>query len=137
MTLKQLEYFLALSKNCHFSNTAAEIYVSQSTLSHSISDLESELGVKLFERNGNNVSLTKYGEKYAEMVSPILTSLEKANSYLSEMSPERLSDVHVGVFPSLQTDFSRLIIRRFNELNPGNRINIIFYDRKRNHQLVS
>ena len=137
MTLKQLEYFLALSKNCHFSNTATEIYVSQSTLSHSISDLESELGVKLFERNGNNVSLTKYGEKYAEMVSPILTSLEKANSYLSEMSPERLSDVHVGVFPSLQTDFSRLIIRRFNELNPGNRINIIFYDRKRNHQLVS
>lgn len=137
VTLKQLEYFLALSKNCHFSNTASEIYVSQSTLSHSISELENELGVKLFERNGNNVSLTQYGKKYKEMIGPILTSLDRANVYLSEMSPERISNVHVGVFHSLYADFSRLIIKRFNEANPGNRINIIFYDRKRNHQLVS
>lgn len=136
MTLKQLEYFLALSKNCHFSNTASEIYVSQSTLSHSISELENELGVKLFERNGNNVSLTERGKKYVEMVSPILVSLKRANRYLSEISPERISEVHVGVFHSLYGDFSRLIIKHFNEANPDNRINIIFYDRKRNHQLI-
>ena len=137
MTLKQLEYFLALSQNCHFSNTAAELFVSQSTLSHSVAELEEELGVKLFERSGNAVSLTVFGEKYAAMVQPIITSLTHSNNYLREMSRERVSRVHVGVFPSLYSDFSRLALQAFNRACPDNQINLVFYDRKRTFDLLN
>ncbi len=136
MTLKQLTYFIALSRSCHFSNTANEIFVSQSTLSHSISDLEDELGVKLFHRNGNNVTLTSYGEYYAKMINPILDSLRMANSHLTEMSLERLPQIRVGIFPSLYTRFSRGIIEGYNSLHPADQVNVVFCDRKRTSDLI-
>jgi DNA-binding transcriptional LysR family regulator len=58
MTLNQMIYFQTIAKHEHFRLAAAELNLSQPSLSRSIATLEEELGVILFERKGRNVALT-------------------------------------------------------------------------------
>ncbi|KQN36295.1 LysR family transcriptional regulator [Pedobacter sp. Leaf41] len=61
MNLQQIKYFLALSGELHYWNTAAKMNITQSALSRQIQSLENELGLLLFERNKRNVKLTPAG----------------------------------------------------------------------------
>ena len=49
MTLKQIDYALAVAKNLHFKKAADACFISPSTLSNAITELETQLGVKIFE----------------------------------------------------------------------------------------
>ena len=49
LTLKQIDYALAVRKNLHFKKAADECFVSPSTLSNAITELEIQLGIKIFE----------------------------------------------------------------------------------------
>ena len=55
LTLKQIEYALAVAKNLHFKKAADECFISPSTLSNAISELEINLGFKIFERSNKKV----------------------------------------------------------------------------------
>ena len=58
----QLKYFQTLSSICSFTRAADELSLSQSALSRSISRLEEELGVPLFERKSRGIILNRYGK---------------------------------------------------------------------------
>ena len=64
MNLSQLYYFRKLAEVKHYTHAAEELFISQPTLSNSISQLERELGIPLFEREGRKIKLTKYGEEF-------------------------------------------------------------------------
>ena len=71
MELRQLRYFLKVAELLSFSEAAKNLFITQSTLSQQIKQLETELDTMLFERNSHEVSLTEAGEKlvrYAEKV---------------------------------------------------------------------
>ena len=57
------EVFLAVASKNSFSKAAQDLFVSQPSISKQIKLLEEEVGVALFERNGNSISLTVSGEK--------------------------------------------------------------------------
>lgn len=118
MTLNQLRYFLALSKNCHFSETADQLYISQSSLSYAISRLENELNVKLFERQGSKTTLSRYGKLYAEKIEPIFELLEEANRELEALRNPTQKLSTLGVFPSLYKEFTRELINAFCAHHP-------------------
>jgi len=63
MKLLQLYYFRALAEKEHLYRTATELYISPSALSTTISRLEKELGVQLFDRVGRNIRLNDNGKK--------------------------------------------------------------------------
>ena len=63
MNLNQLEAFVKIANNNSFSQTAKELYLTQPTVSAYISNLEKELGVKLFSRSTKEVVLTEAGQK--------------------------------------------------------------------------
>ena len=63
LTLKQINYALAVAKNLHFKKAAVEFFISPSTLSNAISELEAHLQVKIFERNIKKVIATNLGKK--------------------------------------------------------------------------
>lgn len=71
MTLEMMETFLLLAKTCSFSRTAELLFVSQSTITHRIKQLEAELNCALFERNTKTVVITRTGklfERYAQTI---------------------------------------------------------------------
>ena len=68
MNLNHLQYFVKLAHLEHYTKASQMLNITQSSLSHSINDLEKELGVLLFIRQGRNVRLTKCGAFFLEFV---------------------------------------------------------------------
>ena len=63
VSIKQINYALAVEKEMHFKNAADKCFVSASTLSNAISEMEKQLGFEIFERNNKKVIVTKLGEE--------------------------------------------------------------------------
>ena len=63
MNLAQLHYFRKLAQLEHYTQAAQELFISQPSLSASISSMEEELHIKLFQKKGRNVKLTKDGRE--------------------------------------------------------------------------
>lgn len=72
MTLTELRYLVALAQHHHFGRAAESCFVSQPTLSVAIKKLEDELGVPLFERRKQEVTLTAAGERIVEQAQRVL-----------------------------------------------------------------
>ena len=64
MNLLQLEYFKVVSQTNNFTTASNILSITQPALSKAISKLEEELEAKLFEREGRNIKITKYGETF-------------------------------------------------------------------------
>ena len=64
MTLQQIKYVLAVAKKGSMNKAAEELFITQSTLSSSIKDLEAEVGVTIFLRTGKGVSVTPDGTEF-------------------------------------------------------------------------
>ena len=73
MNLKQIEYFLHLARFEHVSQTADFLNVSQPTLSKSLSAIEQELGVELFDRIGNGIKLNENGARFRDYAEKALS----------------------------------------------------------------
>lgn len=90
MELRQLEYFIAVADEMNFSRAAQRVHVVQSALSTSVSKLERELGVELFNRSKQQIKLTPAGELFREHARRIVHSARLAkdsiNDYLGELS---------------------------------------------------
>ena len=89
MEFLQLQYFCELAKRQHLTQTASAMMVSPSAISNSISRLENELGVKLFDRIGRNLRLNSYGEAYFKHVTRAISELEDGQRELSDMQGSR------------------------------------------------
>lgn len=72
MTLTELRYLVALAQQRHFGRAAESCFVSQPTLSVAIKKLEEELGVALFERRKQDVTLTPTGQRIVEQAQRVL-----------------------------------------------------------------
>lgn len=86
MNLQWLYYFNTIAELEHYTRAAEKLHVSQSNLSHAIKELENELGVQLFERQGRNIKLTKYGEIFQPYVIRTINSLEDGITTLKGIS---------------------------------------------------
>lgn len=78
MNLYHLRYFVTLAHLEHYTKAAEILSITQPSLSHAISSLESELGVKLFEKDGRNVVLTKCGQAFLADVEQALDMLDSS-----------------------------------------------------------
>ena len=63
ITLKQIHYALTIEKELHFKKAADACYVSPSTLSNAISEMETQLGIQIFERTSKKVIVTSLGKE--------------------------------------------------------------------------
>ena len=86
MTLNQLEYFQKVATLQHFRQAAELLKISQPSLSRSMSLLEEELGLMLFEHHGRNVVLTKSGRGFLEHVNRILEEVHIAEHKMKQLA---------------------------------------------------
>ncbi|MEX0623975.1 LysR substrate-binding domain-containing protein [Saccharospirillum sp.] len=90
MELRHLRYCVALAEVQNFTRAAERTHVTQSTLSHQIKQLEDELEVTLFNRDGKSVSLTQAGRDFVDNITPILKQVDAAIGAL-KASPDQLT----------------------------------------------
>ncbi|MGO5051479.1 LysR family transcriptional regulator [Lachnospiraceae bacterium LCP25S3_G4] len=122
MNLKQLYYFKHLACTNHFRKAAAELYVTQPTLSQSIAGLEEELGVKLFEKQGRNVKLTKFGEIYLSYVSDALTILERGEKEMKRLSNPEEGEIYFAFIYNLGVAYIPELFQAYAKENPDTNI---------------
>lgn len=100
-SLKQLKYLCAVAEHRHFSKAAAACHVTQSTLSAAIGELESQLGVVIFERNKKTVLITPLGERLLSQARRILGDVEDFVG-LAQANEEPLAgEIRLGVIPTI------------------------------------
>ncbi len=129
MNLYHLRYFVTLAHLEHYTKAADVLAITQPSLSHAISSLEEELGVKLFEKNGRNVSLTKYGKSFLEDVEQTLNRLDSSVNGL-QLAGKGEGQIDVAFLRTLGVDFMPKIIRSFLNANKGKQIHFnLFCDK--------
>lgn len=77
MTLTELRYIVALTRERHFGRAAVACFVSQPTLSVAVRKLEDELGAVLFERDRSDVTVSPLGELVAAQALRVLEEVER------------------------------------------------------------
>ena len=117
MNLRQLYYFKTIAELEHYTRAAEKLFVSQSSLSHAIQELENELNVKFFEKKGRNVELTKYGQLFLPYVQKTLDTLEAGINKLSDYINPNTGAVVMAGFPSLAQFAPDIIVRYISETN--------------------
>ena len=101
MTLTELRYVVALAQERHFGRAAQKCFVTQPTLSLALAKLEDELGVRLFERNKNEVLVTSTGAEIVEQARRVLDEVGKIQS-LAKGSKDQLSGaLRLGIIPTI------------------------------------
>ena len=101
MTLQDLRYVVALAEHGHFGRAAAACDIAQSTLSTQIKNLESQLGVTLFERTTKSVSVTAIGADIAGRARQVLADVEAIVSVGQQISGPLSGGFSLGVIPTL------------------------------------
>ena len=112
MNIEYLKYFAELAKLQHYGKAAKALNISQPGLSHAIKTLEDEYGVPLFQKEGRNVSLSRYGKELMQDVEEILDAYlrmeERAAGLRTEEKTVRIGTVYplaAGMIPHMLREF--------------------------------
>ena len=98
MELHQLECFIELSKFQNVSLTAEHLNISQPALSKTISLLEAELGVKLFERVGRRIRLNDHGRMFARYAEQTMETLKEGTRNVRNLEYQPSGTIYLGLF---------------------------------------
>lgn len=96
MELKQLHYFLQLSKDKNFSHASKNLYLTQQALSKAIQKLEDELGVNLFIRSNSGVELSIYGEYFFDRATLIINETNETINEIKRRSNQAKAKLNAG-----------------------------------------
>lgn len=119
MELRQIQYFIEVAKREHVTEAANALHVAQSAVSRQIANLESELGVQLFVREGRNVRLTALGRIFLEHAEKSVFAIDKALVEIEEfLDPER-GTIRLGFPSSMASHILPRVISAFRVLYPN------------------
>lgn len=116
MEIRQLRYFVKLAETLNFSAAAMELFITQSTLSHQILQLENELQQPLFLRNSHEVSLTEAGQTLLPLAKETLHSADNCLLRLDELKNLTGGELNIGVtfsFASIMAETVTAFLRQY------------------------
>jgi LysR family hydrogen peroxide-inducible transcriptional activator len=100
-TIKQLQYLVALRQHGHFGRAAEACFVTQSTMSAGLRDLENSLGIVLVERTRRIVRFTALGEKVADKAVRVLREAEELAELARAEGKPLHGELRMGVIPTI------------------------------------
>ena len=120
MDVRNLKTFLKVSELNNFTKAALILGYSQSAVTVQMQQLETELGLPLFDRIGKNIKLTQYGVNFVDYASKVIEAMERAENFAIE-SKQMKGTIHLGIVDSiLNTVFISILpefTRRFPNIN--------------------
>lgn len=100
-TLKQLQYFLALTETEHFGQAAERCFVSQSAFSNAIRELETHLDAELVDRTNRSVTITATGQEVAVQARLVLRDVEDLIETARGPGAPLTGELRLGVIPTI------------------------------------
>jgi DNA-binding transcriptional LysR family regulator len=113
MELQQLKYFREVAERQHVTRASEKLFVSQSAVSRAITQLEKELGVPLFYRQGRAVVLSRYGRVFLEHGIQALNILESGKRLLCEQTGGKSGTISLGFLHSLGVEMVPRLIKEY------------------------
>jgi LysR family hydrogen peroxide-inducible transcriptional activator len=117
-TIKQLQYLVALHESGHFGRAADASFVSQSTLSAGIRELESLLGVTLVERSRRVVRFTPLGNQVVAKAHRLLREAEELADLVQAAGQPLVGELRMSVIPTIAPFFLPRILPRLRRERP-------------------
>ncbi len=118
-TIKQLQYLVSLQEQGHFGKAAEACFVTQSTLSAGIRELESLLGITLVERNRRNVRFTPVGDRLVEKARRVVREAEELGEMAKAAGEPLSGELRMGVIPTIAPFLLPRILPRLRKDWPG------------------
>jgi DNA-binding transcriptional LysR family regulator len=132
----RLKVFYTVAQRLSFTKAASELFITQPAVTKHIKELEQQLSVQLFKRNGNNISLTTAGkilEKYAEKIFQTYTELE---TELAQLNNLEAGTLHIGASTTVAQTILPKLLAMFKKTYPKVTFNFIQANTDQISQLV-
>ena len=124
MDLRQLENIVAIAEERSISRAAERLFISQPALSQQVSKLEARLGVPLFSRDKQGLSLTQAGKVYVENAKKILSIRDETYNRIYDIAAYRKGSISIGVSPGRSPMIVSKIYPQFQREFPGFNIQV-------------
>ena len=118
MDLELYRVFAAIAKASSISGAARSLFISQPAVSQALSQLEGELGVRLFDRNSRGVAITPEGEALLPYVTTALSQLASGEERLRQLKQFEGGVVRIGASDTVCSSYLLDIFERFSALYP-------------------
>lgn len=122
MDLQRLRGFYWTAQLGSVSGAAQMIHVTQSAISHQLRSLETELGVKLYERARHGVNLTPDGERLVKYARKVVHAVDDLKSDFAESSGHLFGTVRIAAFRGIATHSLPAIVKHFHDRHPSVRL---------------
>ncbi|BFM48678.1 LysR family transcriptional regulator [Marinomonas sp. THO17] len=136
MSLKQIRYFIAIAETGSVSAAASAVYISQSTLTTAIKQLEEELGVSLFERHSKGMELTHSGHQFLRQAYLIMGSVENAKRSLQQTTDDVSGVLNVGVTNMVAGYYLADLVARFKRVYHNISVRVVEDEREYIEHLI-
>lgn len=115
MESRHLRYFVAVVEQLGFREASRKLHVAQPSISLTISNLEQEIGVKLFERNGRSVQLTPQGEVFYKETLRTLEQTERATEAAQRAARGETGVLTLGFCSVAAYSFLLVLVKQYKQ----------------------
>jgi DNA-binding transcriptional LysR family regulator len=119
MELRHLRYFAAVVQWKGYREASRHLYVAQPSISQAVSDLESELGIKLFSREGRAARLTPEGEAFYEEAVKTLAQAARSIATAKRAAKGEIGRLGIGFMGFSTSLFLPVLLRKYKARHPG------------------
>ena len=124
-SIKQLNYALAVAKRLHFKKAADDCFVSPSTLSNAITELENQIGFKVFERTNKKVIVTSLGLELLKKAETIQFHIEDIKNLGEKQKAPLSSPLTIGIIPTIGPYLLPLVLPKLKKYYPNLKLKIL------------
>ena len=125
MTSRELLYVKTIADEKSITRAAQKLYLTQPSLSHCITNIEKQLGTRLFRRTSGGLVLTYAGERYYRMACEVLRIYAAFESEISEEGELLRGRITLGVTNYLACDLLPRMLPRFHREYPGIELRVV------------
>lgn len=128
LTIRHLRVFVALAEDLHFGRAAAQLHLTSSALSQTLSQLEAAVGCTLVRRTTRQVELTPMGREALEGARAALDAFDDAIAQMQRAARGEIGELTVGYVIGAGLELMPTVVRAFERSTPGAQIKLREYD---------
>ncbi|MDR1213523.1 MAG: LysR family transcriptional regulator [Propionibacteriaceae bacterium] len=125
MNIRQLQYILEIAKEGSVTAAAANLFISQPSLSALLASVERDMGTKLFDRSVSPLALTLAGQKYVECAERILGAYNELRHDIDELRDPKTGFLNIGCGPQQSPFIIPVVLPVMGQRYPKARFNLV------------